>query len=81
MLFITIIYDTDITSPNEKAKILLEIYGNTELRCSTFKYLIKKSEELRAIVVHEANKEEGEENRLSSKWIEVDMSWLTSDIG
>ena len=27
-------------------------------------------------MVHEANKEEGEENKLSNKWIQVDMSWL-----
>ena len=76
MLFITILYDTEITDSQEKAKIILEIMGNTELRTSTFKYLIKKSEELRQTAVHEANKEEGEENKLSSKWIEVDMSWL-----
>ena len=76
MLFITILYDTEITDSQEKAKIILEIMGNTELRTSTFKYLVKKSEELRQTAVHEANKEEGEENKLSSKWIEVDMSWL-----
>ena len=41
-----------------------------------FQYLVKKCDELEKIIVHEANKEEGEENKLSSKWFEVDMSWL-----
>ena len=31
---------------------------------------------MRNIIKHEASKEEGEENQLSSKWIEVDMSLL-----
>ena len=74
MLFITILYDTDIASPNEKAKLMLEIYGNTELRASTFAYLIKKSNELRQIVVHEANKEEGEENRFTPIWPKENLS-------
>ena len=39
-------------------------------------YLTSKSEKLRNIIKHEASKEEGEENQLSSKWIEVDMSLL-----
>ena len=39
-------------------------------------YLVQKSDELRQIIVHEANKEEGEENKLSSQWLQVDMSCL-----
>ena len=76
MLFISIMYDSKLTDVTEKAKMYLEILGNTELRPSTLQYFINKSAELRDIVVHETNKEEGEENKLSSKLIEVDMSWL-----
>lgn len=76
MLFISIMYDTEVSSATEKAQMFLEILGNTELRQSTFTYFLKKCEQLRDMIVHEANKEEGEENKLSSKWIEVDMSQL-----
>ena len=41
-----------------------------------FQYLVKKSAELKEVIVHEANKEEGEENKLSNNWIRVDMSSL-----
>ena len=37
---------------------------------------MKKATELKEIIVHEANKEEGEENKLSTKWFRVDMSSL-----
>ena len=47
-----------------------------------FQYLTSKSEKLRDIIKHEASKEEGEENQLSTKWIEVDMSLLRfKDLG
>ena len=36
MLFITILFDAEITSSNEKAKMFLEILGNTQLRKATF---------------------------------------------
>lgn len=46
------------------------------LKVFKFQYLVKKSAELMEVIVHEANKEEGEENKLSNNWIRVDMSSL-----
>ena len=37
---------------------------------------MKKADELMKVIIHEANKEEGEENKLSNAYVKVDMSSL-----
>ena len=63
MLFLAILLD-DAKEDSERAQIMLEIFGNINIRPSTAKYVRSKVSKLIDIVGNEASREEGQPNEL-----------------